>query len=446
MRVHLLPMNTPNQAKEVLEGNWRDGYTIPSSTLYPFQWNWDAGFHALGWMYLDVNKAIQEVNALFTGQWKNGMLPHIVFHKEDENYFPGPAEWEVNKSPNSPANIKTSGITQLPVFGFFLERMDQVAETKGIDITSFIKDIFPKVLHFHQYLYDHRDPMKEGLPFVLHNWESTDNSPIWDEIWDTMNVENAREVGHLRKDLKKVDSSMRPTNEHYKRYIYLIDLLKSKNYNESDLINQYPFLVQENFFISLLIRSNEGLIKLANKYGFDDSTIIEWQEKSKQSYINKFWDELNEMFYPFDLNKNKLIKKDIVGGLISLFAGIPTKEQANKLVKKIENEFIKDGEWFMCPSYSAKSEDFDPKKYWRGPLWPNVNWLLYHGLKKYGFDQLANKIKDQTIYLIEQVGMYEYFDPRPNSVIPLGQKGLGGLNFSWTAAIYLDFKNNSVIL
>lgn len=439
-------MNTSEKAKEVLEGNWRSGYTIPSSTLYPFQWNWDAGFHALGWMYVDIEKAIQEVNHIFSGQWKNGMLPHIVFHKEDENYFPGPSEWDIHQSANCPENIKTSGITQLPVFGFFLERMDQIAEQNGQDISDFIQQILPKVFHFHQYLYQNRDPLNEGLPFVIHNWESTDNAPIWDEVWETMNVDNAREVAHLRKDLKKVDSSMRPTHEHYKRYIYLIDLLKEKSYDESSLMNNYPFLIQENFFICLLIRSNEGLIKLAKKYGFSYPELYVWQEKSLKSFRDKFWDVEAEMYYPYDFNKKALIKKDILGALISLFAGIPNKEQANALVNKIEKSFIPNEAWFLCPSYSAKAEDFDPKKYWRGPLWPNVNWLLYHGLKRYGFDTVAEKIKEQTIYLIEHVGMYEYFDPRPLEESPLEQKGLGGQNFSWTAAIYLDFKNNSVIL
>ena len=439
-------MNTSEKAKEVLEGNWRTGYTIPSSTLYPFQWNWDAGFHALGWMYVDIEKAIQEVNHIFSGQWKNGMLPHIVFHKEDENYFPGPSEWDIHQSANCPENIKTSGITQLPVFGFFLERMDQIAEQNGQDISDFIQQILPKVFHFHQYLYQNRDPLNEGLPFVIHNWESTDNAPIWDEVWETMNVDKAREVAHLRKDLKKVDASMRPTHEHYKRYIYLIDLLKEKSYDESSLMNNYPFLIQENFFISLLIRSNEGLIKLAKKYGFSYPELYVWQEKSLKSFRNKFWDVEAEMFYPYDFNKKALIKKDILGAVISLFAGIPNKEQANALVNKIEKSFIPNEAWFLCPSYSAKAKDFDPKKYWRGPLWPNVNWLLYHGLKRYGFDTVAEKIKEQTIYLIEHVGMYEYFDPRPLEESSLEQKGLGGQNFSWTAAIYLDFKNNSVIL
>jgi neutral trehalase len=211
-------------------------------------------------------------------------------------------------------------------------------------------------------------------------------------------------------------------------------------------MNNYPFLIQENFFISLLIRSNEGLIKLAKKYGFSYPELYVWQEKSLKSFRDKFWDVEAGMFYPYDFNKKALIKKDILGALISLFAGIPNKEQANALVNKIEKSFIPNEAWFLCPSYSAKAEDFDPKKYWRGPLWPNVNWLLYHGLKRYGFDTVAVKIKEQTIYLIEHVGMYEYFDPRPLEESPLEQKGLGGQNFSWTAAIYLDFKNNSVIL
>ena len=445
MRVHLFFMKFSEKAKEVLALNWREGYTIPSSTLYPFQWNWDAGFHALGWMYINPERALAEIRSMFKGQWENGMLPHIVFHQENENYFPGPAEWKTEVSKYHVKTIPTSGITQLPVFGFFLERLDQIATSTGFDIKDFIIEIFPKILHFHQYLYFYRDPLNEGLPFVLHNWESTDNAPIWDAIWERMPIDNARDVSKLRKDLKNVDASMRPTNEHYKRYIHLIDLLIENNYDEKKLLGKHPFLVQENLFISLLIRSNEGLINIGKKYNLQVEELIKWQEVSKKSFTEKFWDEESGMFYPFDLNDNTLIKKDIIGGLIPLFAGIPTLDQAKKLAKKIETDFILTDEWFICPSYSATSFDFDSKKYWRGPLWPNVNWLLYHGLMRYGFNDLANKIKLQTIRLIEDVGFFEYFDPRPLLDSKMEEKGLGGHNFSWTSAIYLDFTHNTAI-
>ena len=52
------------------------------------------------------------------------------------------------------------------------------------------------------------------------------------------------------------------------------------------------------------------------------------------------------------------------------------------------------------------------QKYWRGPVWINLNWILYNGLKRYGFNEIAQRIKDDSIFLIEKNGFYEYFDPR----------------------------------
>ena len=436
------------KAKSVLNDNWRNGYTVPCSSLYPFQWNWDAGFHAIGWMYIDPKRAMDEIRSLFKGQWKNGMLPHVVFHEMNENYFPGPSIWNIQKSNAAPEGINTTGITQLPVFGFVLERILQIAETINLDMDDFVHEIFPKIVHAHRYLYNYRDPKKEGLPCLFHNWESTDNAPIWDAIWERMDLSNARDVASLRKDNKKIDASMRPTDLDYKRYVHLIDLLNEKSFKEHSVVESYPFLVQENMFISFLIRSNESLIKIANKYNFDKTELMQWQSLSISSFNQKFWDQNAKMYYPFDLNTNELIQKDVIGGMMALFAGIPTVDQANMLADKLSKNFIKDENWFYCPSYSSDAIDFDSKRYWRGPLWPNVNWLLYHGFKRYGFNDLASTIKTQTLYLIEKYGMYEYFDPTPESKNMLNDdnKGLGGENFSWTAAIYLDFNFNHNLL
>ena len=42
----LNPLN--DQARAILRGNDRGGYTIPTERLYPFQWNWDSMFSAWG--------------------------------------------------------------------------------------------------------------------------------------------------------------------------------------------------------------------------------------------------------------------------------------------------------------------------------------------------------------------------------------------------------------
>lgn len=441
-------MNPIAQAKEVMSKNWRNGYTVPCASLYPFQWNWDAGFHALGWMYLDPFKAMAELNSIFKGQWTNGMVPHIVFHESNENYFPGPSVWDIEKSNFAPTVIQTSGITQLPVFGFILERMIQIAETSNFDLSSFVHELFPKILSSHRYLYERRDFEKEGLPCLFHNWESTDNSPIWDIVWENMDISAARDVSNLRKDNKKIDVSMRPTDLDYKRYIYLIDHLVANHYQEDNIINKHPFLVQENMFISFLIRSNESLMKIGKKFGFPINEIENWQKLSLANFNSKFWSEEKCFYYPYDFRNKKLIKKDVVGALVSLFAGIPSPFQAEKLVENLKTKFIKNEDWFFCPSYSASEDDFDANRYWRGPLWPNVNWILFHGLHRYGFTELANQVKSQTIYLIEKYGMFEYFNPLPEHTDKevFESKGLGGNNFSWTASVYLDFKLNHNLL
>ena len=70
-------------ATATLDRNWRDGYTVPSPRLYPFQWNWDSGFIALGLAWHRPERALREIRSMFRGQWGSGLLPHINFHQPD---------------------------------------------------------------------------------------------------------------------------------------------------------------------------------------------------------------------------------------------------------------------------------------------------------------------------------------------------------------------------
>ena len=97
------------KAQTIIRNNSRGNFTIPCSKLYPFQWNWDSAFTALGIFSYDQNRAIKEIDMLIEGQWDNGMIPQIIFHTPSDTYFPGADVW------NSKTNPKTSCITQPPV-------------------------------------------------------------------------------------------------------------------------------------------------------------------------------------------------------------------------------------------------------------------------------------------------------------------------------------------
>ena len=96
-------------ARAVLAANDMGLFFRPGKELYPFQWNWDSAFVALGFDTFDRDRAWTEIETLFNAQWGDGFLPHIVFWKDDPGYFPGPAVWGTDKQP------VTSGITQPPV-------------------------------------------------------------------------------------------------------------------------------------------------------------------------------------------------------------------------------------------------------------------------------------------------------------------------------------------
>ena len=155
-------------ARAVLENNWTGEFTKPAPSLYPHQWNWDAGFIAIAYAHFDLEKAMKELRSLFQGQWSNGMLPQIVFRPEketDRQYFPGADFWQSNRSNHAPVGIQTSGITMPPVHGFALWNIYERAADKE-KAEAFLKEMFPKVMALHHYFYENRDPLDEGLIYI----------------------------------------------------------------------------------------------------------------------------------------------------------------------------------------------------------------------------------------------------------------------------------------
>ena len=72
-----------------------------------------------------------------------------------------------------------------------------------------------------------------------------------------------------------------------------------------------------------------------------------------------------------------------------LFAGVATQAQAERLV----GEWLRDPERFggAFPVAGTPHEDSASldNEYWRGRVWPPLNYVVYRGLRRYGFDEDA---------------------------------------------------------
>ncbi len=427
-----------DKAIKVLDNNFQEeGFTLPSKGLYPFQWKWDSGFIALGFAHYNMDRAKKEINTLLNAQWENGFIPHIIFHSDSDTYFPGPDFHQSSLHPKASKKYRSTGMTQPPVFGFILQKLYDIAEDKK-DILQFIEQQIDKVYDNHMYFYENRDIHNEGLVYIYHNWESgTDNSPMWDDIWATM---DPPEYTFERRDTSHVDASQRPSKREYDHYLYIIDVAKKYLYDDAKIAEHSPFLVQDPLFNSILIKSNEALIALYTLLGTNNDKIQylkAQQKKSIKSLNEKLFNKELGAFVHYDLRNEEQIPYISSSSFSPLFSGAPDAKIAKQLVETMMNKFG-GNDRYLCASFDPTHEKFNPKKYWRGPVWINLNWILYHGLKSYGFIKEANRIKEDSLKLIEKYGFFEYFDSR--KIHPDSEKsGYGGDNFSWSAALIIDF-------
>ena len=276
---------------------------------------WDSGFVALGTATYDIQMALTEIRKMFTGQWENGMVPHILFHNENEtSYFPNFEFWNSNANPGAPISPKSSGITQPAVFGFVVREIFQ-KHYNNDDVKAFAKEVFPKIVAYHRFLYNYRDPFDEGLFYIFHPWESgRDNSPIWDDALNRIDIAPGSLPKYERRDTTIAPKDERPTQDQYDKYVYLLELGKKYKYDGKEIAEESPFLIQDNMMNAILIKSNESLIELAEDLKFDAVEIKEWQNLSTSNYDNKFWSDELDFYVGYDLRNQKrcLIRKSEV--------------------------------------------------------------------------------------------------------------------------------------
>lgn len=410
------------QACAVLRENDRGTYTVPTKGLYPFQWNWDSCLTALGQSWMDEARAWTEIETLLAHQWPDGMVPHIVFHVDDAGYFPGPDVWRTNRP------VKTSGITQPAVAGFAVRRLFGRAQNRKLAEEK-ARLLLPKIDRWHQWFFDCRDPQGEGLVAVLHPWESgRDNAVDWDEPFSRVPTDGID--AYERRDLKHADASQRPTKEQYDRYLWLLQCFRALDWDNTKLHAASPFQVVDPGFNAILFRSCADIADLAEELGMEDIAAANRRRATRGlAALEKLWSEKHGQYLCLDRTTGKLIDSASSGGLLPVFADIGA-DRARAIARKIE-ELSARAE-FLVPSHDPADPRFDAKRYWRGPVWLVVNYMICDGLRAAGEGAAADKVAASSLALIERGGFAEYYDPHTGAPY-------GGARFTWTAAMVLEF-------
>jgi hypothetical protein len=425
-------------AKQVLKHNDLGDYIVPSRGLYSHQVLWDACFTAIGLSHYDLNRAKLQIKRLLSAQWQNGMIPHIVF-SEGSHYWWDRRIWRSWVSKGSAKGVASSGISQPPMLAEAIVAVGN--KLTPSERTEWYRSVYPQLVNYHKWFYSDRDPLNDGLPLQIHPWEiALDNSPpcmieVKDRAWPLwlrfLDITKLDQIGNIfRVDTKFVPQGQRSSNIEALALYHLLTIIRRKKYDSKKILKKPKFAISDVTYISILSRANKLLIEIARSIHekLPESLIRDMQLTSLS--FEKMWDEQESQYYDLEFPSGNLIKTPSIATFMPLYSGDITQTRAEHLVKLMEDETSFNVK-YPLPTVPLNSDWFNPICYWQGPVWVNTNWLIIDGLRRYGFNNQADRLTRLTLNLVRKSGYYEYYDPQTG-------KPSGVNNFSWTAALTID--------
>ncbi len=138
---------------------------------------------------------------------------------------------------------------------------------------------------------------------------------------------------------------------------------------------------------------------------------------------------------------------------LPLWAGVPLPPQEVKRI--IERHLINPKEFFRddmpIPSLSLDNPGFDPSGYWRGRVWPHINYWMMETLWRHGYHAEAEKLADRMLSVFQSTPwLQENYPGDPKLIAQMGEMSRSGdvghesrglyshlsssPEYSWTAA------------
>ncbi len=153
--------------------------------------------------------------------------------------------------------------------------------------------------------------------------------------------------------------------------------------------------------MSLYIADCKNLAGIATILGKPDDHDELLARADKYSLkLKELWDEKSGIYRDKDLTTGKFSYRLAPTNFYPLIAGVPSQEQAERMV----NEHLLNPKEFygqyMIPSISRNDPAFSDNNYWRGRIWAPMNFLVYLGLRNYDLPEARKALSGKSLDLI----------------------------------------------
>jgi hypothetical protein len=344
---------------------------------------WDGFFGSLLTSLEDKQQTLATIRALLLAQTETGLIPNVV----------------------SGGGV-TPDRSQPPVGSYCVWKVYQRYPDREI-----LEWAYPRLKRWHEWWFKDRgdgQPWRDGNRDGLLEWGSNRGSSL---------SSGGRGFLMQAKWESGMDDSPMWDEVHYNPQTYTLDL-------------------DDVGLNSLYALDAESLAALAGLLGKveDQRNFQAEYEKIRQLVRDKLWNDADGIYENRFWN-GEFSKRLSPTNFYPMLAGIATPAQAQRMVKEHllnPKEFW--GE-YVVPTAPRNDPAFADQYYWRGSIWGPTNYLLYHAIDRYGFDDVALEFAQKSYALF----MNDWKTNQHDNELYKASGGMvgGDIHYTWGALLCL---------
>ena len=323
---------------------------------------------------------------LFGAQWADGRVPHIVFNPALRvgAYFPGPGVLALGAA--GAGRARRGHLRHRPAAGARARRLAGVpadpAEPAGL---AALRRLYPRLVAQQRYLADRRDVAAAGWPASC-----TRGSPGWTTArpgtrrWPRSPADAAVMRAYRRHDIAHADAAHRPTDLDYARYVRARRRPTATAATRRRPGRRHPFLVECPLFNAAARRRRarprrDRRARSAPTPAPHRARAAADHRRARRPAVRPGHRHFHA---PRPARPAASCRARTVLGLTPLILpDLPPRHASTRWSSRPRSAALRAGRRMdrPLPSYDRTAPDFEPLRYWRGPSWLNIGWLVRRG-------------------------------------------------------------------
>ena len=334
-------------------------------------WGWGHGHQVLheslsmmAYAYLDPESAQESQRVFMEQQGEDGLIAY-------------------RHGPRGPQTYPHKGepTTSAPFYSWINWEVYQVSRDK-----AFLEDAYRSGVKYTQWLFENRDDDQDGT-FEWGPYGIIENVRDWYNAVFQVSEERYLDVDKedISDELECLDLSLMVCKEMHSLSQMAAELDKKREARRWN-------------------KKADELADLINKRMWDEET--------------NFYYNINAKDHSFQFMSRNLKRQEIIG-FLPLWAEVAPKDRAEKLVLHLTDTtkfWRKYGVPTLAADDSWYSPDVDYCCKWNGPVWLLWNYMIYDGLRNYGYHEKADQLAEKmmlavTTQLSKNHNYWESFSP-----------------------------------